>query len=305
MTKRDGLVFEMSCPLCELSGVSLMTHPIILSYVQVEPLLLAKQKGLQSIEISPDLGLTMATVMLSAEGVVFPSAEQVTWQHIEKIKKSQTNCFVVEESQIRPVQVFSEYTNRMCSLLPTKRTPSMLIAGFTMHRIVDIDPMEDTLKKVATLAPIVGRVLDTATGLGYTAIEAAKTAEQVVTIELDPGAQEIAQLNPWSRALFDNPKISQIMGDAFEIVPTFEDNSFSRILHDPPVFSLAGELYSGAFYRQLFRILQRGGRLFHYIGDLNSKSSGTIAKGVIRRLQEAGFTRVVRRPEAFGVVAYK
>ncbi len=282
-----------------------MTHPIILSYVQVEPLLLAKQKGLQSIEISPDLGLTMATVMLSAEGVVFPSAEQVTWQHIEKIKKSQTNCFVVEESQIRPVQVFSEYTNRMCSLLPTKRTPSMLIAGFTMHRIVDIDPMEDTLKKVATLAPIVGRVLDTATGLGYTAIEAAKTAEQAVTIELDPGAQEIAQLNPWSRALFDNPKISQIMGDAFEIVPTFEDNSFSRILHDPPVFSLAGELYSGAFYRQLFRILQRGGRLFHYIGDLNSKSSGTIAKGVIRRLQEAGFTRVVRRPEAFGVVAYK
>ena len=282
-----------------------MTHPIILSYVQVEPLLLAKQKGLQSIEISPDLGLTMATVMLSAEGVVFPSAEQVTWQHIEKIKKSQTNCFVVEESQIRPVQVFSEYTNRMCSLLPTKRTPSMLIAGFTMHRIVDIDPMEDTLKKVATLVPIVGRVLDTATGLGYTAIEAAKTAEQVVTIELDPGAQEIAQLNPWSRALFDNPKISQIMGDAFEIVPTFEDNSFSRILHDPPVFSLAGELYSGAFYRQLFRILQRGGRLFHYIGDLNSKSSGTIAKGVIRRLQEAGFTRVVRRPEAFGVVAYK
>ena len=282
-----------------------MTHPIILSYVQVEPLLLAKQKGLQSIEISPDLGLTMATVMLSAEGLVFPSGEQVTWQQIEKIKKSQTNCFVVEESQIRPVQVFSEYTNRMCSLLPTKRTPSMLIAGFTMHRIVDIDPMEDTLKKMATLAPIVGRVLDTATGLGYTAIEAAKTAEQVVTIELDPGAQEIARLNPWSRALFDNPKISQIMGDAFEIFPTFEDNSFSRILHDPPVFSLAGELYSGAFYHQLFRILQRGGRLFHYIGDLNSKSSGTVAKGVIRRLQEAGFTRVVRRPEAFGVVAYK
>jgi uncharacterized protein len=282
-----------------------MTYPVVLSYVQIEPLLLAKQKGLQSIEVSPDLGLTVATAMLSTEGVVFPSGEQLTWQQIEKIKKSQTNCFVVDEDQIRPVQVFSQYTNRMCSLLPTRRTPSMLIAGFTMHRIVDIDPMEDTLKKVATLAPIVGRVLDTATGLGYTAIEAAKTAEQVVTIELDPGAQEIARLNPWSRALFNNPKISQIMGDAFEVVPTFEDNSFSRILHDPPVFSLAGELYAGTFYQQLFRILQRGGRLFHYIGDLNSKSSGTVARGVIRRLQEAGFTRVVRRPEAFGVVAYK
>ncbi len=165
--------------------------------------------------------------------------------------------------------------------------------------------MQDTLKKIATIAPVVGRVLDTATGLGYTAIEAAKTAEQVITIELDPGAQEIARLNPWSRDLFNNPKIKQMMGDAFEVVPTFDDSSFERIIHDPPVFSLAGELYSGAFYQQLYRVLKRGGRLFHYIGNLESKSSGTVTKGALKRLQEAGFTRVVRRPEAFGVVAYK
>jgi predicted methyltransferase len=95
------------------------------------------------------------------------------------------------------------------------------------------------------------------------------------------------------------------MGDAFEVVATFEDKSFSRIIHDPPVFSLAGELYSGVFYQQLFRVLKRGGRLFHYIGDLKSKSSGTITRGVLRRLQETGFSRVVQRPEAFGVVAYK
>ncbi len=181
----------------------------------------------------------------------------------------------------------------------------MLIAGFTMHRIVDTDPMADTLKKIATITPITGRVLDTATGLGYTAIEAAKTAEEVITIELDRGANEIARLNPWSRALFDNPRIKQIMGDAFEVVPTFADESFSRIIHDPPVFSLAGELYSGVFYAQLFRILKRGGRLFHYIGDLNSKSSGTVTRGVLKRLGEAGFTRIVRHPEAYGVVAYR
>src|SRR5207248_8881845 len=77
------------------------------------------------------------------------------------------------------------------------------------------------------------------------------------------------------------------------------------IFHDPPVFSLAGELYSGVFYQQLFRVLKRGGRLFHYIGNLNSKSSGTVIRGVLRRLQEAGFSRVVQRPEAFGVVAHK
>ncbi len=283
-----------------------MSYPTVLSYVQAETLLMAKRQGQVSVEVSPDLGISMVTVQVSQEGVLFPSGERINWQQVEKIKKSDMNCFVLEpDGDIRPVQVFSEATNRMCSLLPTKRTPSMLIAGFTMHRIVDIDPMQDTLKKIATLTPITGRVLDTATGLGYTAIEAAKTAEQVVTIELDPGAQEIARLNPWSRGLFHNPKIQQIMGDAYEVVPTFEDNTFSAILHDPPVFSLAGELYSGAFYRELYRILKRGGKLFHYIGNLDSKSSGTVVRGALRRLQESGFTRVVKRPEAFGVVAYK
>lgn len=282
-----------------------MKEPIVLSFVQAEQLLAARQRGEQSIAVSPDLGRSTITATLSSGGLFFPGGERLSWHDVEKIKKSHANCFVVEDESIKAIKVFSEYTNRVCSLMPTRGIPSMLIAGFTMHRIVDIDPMEDTLKKVATIAPIMGHVLDTATGLGYTAIEAARTAQHVVTIELDPGAQQIARLNPWSRELFDNPKIEQIMGDAFEIVLTFEDASFDRIMHDPPVFSLAGELYSGAFYRQLFRVLKKGGRLFHYIGDLNSKSSGTVSKGVLRRLQEAGFTRVVRRPEAYGVVAYK
>jgi uncharacterized protein len=283
-----------------------MSYPLVLSYIQAEILLAARQQGKPSVEVSPDLGISMVTVKLSNEGVEFAEGERVSWRDIEKIKKATVNCFGVEEDgSVRAIQVFSEETNRMCSLLATKRTPSMLIAGFTMHRIVDIDPMQDTLKKIATIAPISGRVLDTATGLGYTAIEAAKTAEQVITIELDPGAQEIARQNPWSRDLFNSLKIQQMMGDAFEIVPTFEDNSFERIIHDPPVFSLAGELYSGVFYQQLYRVLKRGGRLFHYIGNLESKSSGTVTRGALKRLQEAGFTRVVRRPEAFGVVAYK
>jgi predicted methyltransferase len=282
-----------------------MKQPIVLSYVQLEPLLLARQRGEQSVTISADLGKSTITAAITPTGLTFPSGERLSWLNIEKIKKSHANCFVIEDESIKSIQVFSEHTNRVCSLLPTKGVPSMLIAGFTMHRIIDTDPMQDTLQKVATIAPIIGTVLDTATGLGYTAIEAARTAQHVVTIELDPGAQQIASLNPWSQELFHNPKIEQVMGDAFEVVPTFADAYFDRIIHDPPVLSLAGELYSGVFYQQLFRILKRGGRLFHYIGDLNSKSSGTVSKGVVRRLQEAGFTRVVRKSEAYGVVAYK
>ena len=282
-----------------------MTQPIVLSYIQAEPLLKAKQQGITFVEISPDLGLTKIIVSLTPEGIAFPNGEHLDWRSIEKISKSKVNCFILEDNTIRPIQVFSEYTNRVCSLMPTKGAPSMLIAGFVMHRIKDVDPMQDTLRKIAAISPIVGRVLDTATGLGYTAIEAAKTADEVVTIELDPGAQQIARLNPWSQALFHTPKIRQIMGDAYEVVQTFEDGNFSRIIHDPPTFSLAGELYSGVFYQQLFRVLKRGGRLYHYIGDPNSKASGGVTKGALKRLKEAGFTRVVRKPEAYGVVAYK
>jgi len=200
-----------------------MKQPIVLSYVQVEPLFKARQRGQTTVEISPDLGLTSVKVTLTPEGVAFLTGERLDWRSIEKISKSEVNCFILEENTIRPIQVFSEYTNRVCSLMPTRGAPSMLIAGFVMHRIKDIDPMQDTRRKIAAISPIVGRVLDTATGLGYTAIEASKTADEVITIELDPGVQEIARLNPWSQALLHNPKIQQLMGDAYEVVQTFED----------------------------------------------------------------------------------
>src|SRR5205823_5246081 len=139
--------------------------------------------------------------------------------------------------------------------------------------IVGIDPSEDTRRKIAAAGPPRGRVLDTCTGLGYTAIAAARTADNVVTVELDPTALEIARLNPWSRGLFDNPRITQVLGDSGERVGEFPDGSFSLVMHDPPTFSLAGDLYAGAFYRQLFRVLAPGGRLFHYIGQVEGKKS--------------------------------
>jgi predicted methyltransferase len=132
-----------------------------------------------------------------------------------------------------------------------------------------------------------------------------RTAQHVITIELDPAAQEIARQNPWSRELFNNPKIEQHIGDSFEIVPTFHDNSFDRILHDPPTMSLAGDLYSLEFYEELYRLLKRGGKLFHYIGDPESKFGAGITRGVVERLKQAGFSRITKRAEAFGVLAQK
>jgi len=278
---------------------------IVLSCVQVEGVLEARRAGKAWATVSLDLGLTTAEVTIESNGVRLPDGQTLTWKQLKKIEKSKRGCFIIEDSTPRKIQFFSEAANRLYSLMPTAGAPTMLLSGVAMHRIKGIDPHQDTLQKIKTIAPIVGRVLDTATGLGYTAIEAAKTAEQVTTIEIEPSALEVARLNPWSRALFENPKIIQIVGDSFDEIGKLEDETFARIIHDPPAFSLAGDLYSSAFYRQLFRVLQRGGRLFHYIGDLESKSGRAVSRGAMRRLREAGFSRVARRPKAFGLVAYK
>ena len=278
---------------------------IVLSHVEAKNILNARKAGHASVAVSLDLGMSTAEVAIEPVGVRLPDKQVLTWRHLEKIRSSERGCFLIEDNTPDKIQVFSEATNRLYSLMPTEAAPTMLVSGIPMHRVKGIDPYRDTLRKIKAIAPVVGRVLDTATGLGYTAIEAARTAEHVVTIEIEPAALEVARLNPWSQPLFANPRITQIVGDTIEEIEGFEDGTFARIIHDPPAFNLAGDLYSGAFYRQLFRVLRRGGRLFHYVGDLESKSGRTVARGAARRLQQAGFSRVVRRPRAFGLVAYK
>jgi predicted methyltransferase len=278
---------------------------IVLSHFQALPLLEAREAGDRSVEAALDLGRTAAEVVIEGEAVRFPDGQTLSWSVIEQIKASENSCFSVEDNKARKIQVFSELTNRLYSLMPTEAAPTMLISGVPMHRVKGTDPSRDTLEKIKTVRPVLGTVLDTATGLGYTAIEAAKTADHVLTIELDPAALEIARLNPWSQELFGNPRIAQCFGDSYDVVEGLADASFTRVVHDPPAFGLAGHLYSGDFYTELHRVLQSGGRLFHYIGNPESKSGRRVTRGVMRRLQEAGFRRVARRARAFGVVAYK
>jgi predicted methyltransferase len=282
-----------------------MSSPIVLSHFQVRPLLRARQEGQPSALTSLDLGLSRVDLPLEPDRVVLPGGEWLSWDGIEEIGQNTSTCFLVEDGSPVKIQRFSELLNRFYSLMPTAGAPTLLISGIPMHRIKDITPDQDTLNKIRAVAPLMGQVLDTATGLGYTAIEAARTADSVVTIELDATVLEVARLNPWSRQLFESSRIQQIVGDSFDVVQTFEERAFSRIVHDPPTFSLAGELYSGECYGHLFRVLKHRGRMFHYVGDLDSRSGRNTARGVVRRLQEAGFQRVVRKPGAFGLVAYK
>ncbi|HZD10473.1 MAG TPA: spermine synthase [Candidatus Binatia bacterium] len=279
--------------------------PPILSHYQAKTLLQARAEGLARITTSLTLGLTEVEVGIAKEGVEPPGIDLIAWNAVEEIAANDSVCFVVEQGQIHKIQFFSETLNRAYTLYPTTSAPTMLVSGVPMHRIKGTDPHQDTLAKIKTIAPLGGHVLDTAMGLGYTAIEAAKAAESVTTIELDPTVVEVCRLNPWSQNLFDNPKIARQIGDAFDVIEMLPDAAYQRVIHDPPMFSLAGHLYGEDFYRELYRVLSSRGRLFHYIGDLQSRSGAGVARGVRQRLVAAGFKRVVDRPHAFGLVTYK
>lgn len=279
--------------------------PPILSIHQAQQLLQAREQGVTETAVSLDLNRTSSPVTLCAQGVLLPDGQMLAWTQIAEISANELSCYLIQDGAISKIQRYSDAFGRYYSLMPTTSAPTMLISGIPMHRIKGTDPYQDTLRKIKAAAPVTGAVLDTTMGLGYTAIQAAQTAVSVTTIELDPAVVEICRLNPWSQALFTDPRITRLLGDTANLVETFGDGQFARILHDPPTFSLAGHLYGAAFYRQLYRILKPQGRLFHYVGDPQSKSGRSVTRGVVRRLQEAGFARVRPAPAAFGVVAYK
>ena len=284
------------------SPTSERRFPPLLTSAVAQQLLDAMCSGASTAVVSLDLGVTEEHVALDAATVSIGDAS-LSRTTLAEILAAPNQCFEWAAGVWRPLSVFSETTGWVRTLRPTADAPTTVVAGFPMHRIVGTTPLADAQAKVRALGRPRGRVLDTATGLGYTAIELARTASEVVTIELDAAALELAQRNPWSAPLFDTPSIRMLTGDATEVVHTFADREFAAVLHDPPTPQLGGKLYSSAFYADLRRILRPGGRLFHYVGDPTSGRAGRATAGVARRLTDAGFVEVRRDKTAFGVVA--
>lgn len=294
--------------------------------MQARPLLAARDRGEETCAASADLGRTTTTARLTKDGVAFaarpdarepgdaaatteaaagqPREPPIAWSVIETVADEEKGCYEVHGEHLERIQVMSAHSGRLASLWPTEGPPALLLSGTLMHRIKGVDPGQDTQAKLAPLKRLAGtRLLDTATGLGYTAIGAAQAGAQVTTVEWDPAVVEVQRRNPWSAELFTHESIDRREGDIAEIIGTFGEHTFDRVLHDPPAFELAGDLYGLAFYRQLWGVLAPGGRLFHYIGNPDSPSGARVTNGVRRRLQEAGFRDVRREPVAFGVSA--
>jgi hypothetical protein len=205
------------------------------------------------------------------------------------------------------LQFYSDKTRRFYQLLPTKTIPTIRISGVPMHRFAKIDPLTDTLLKIKAARPK-GVVLDSCMGLGYTAIYSAKqkSVEKVFTFEKDENVLEVAKNNSASSELFTNKKIILENKDVRDAIIKFEDNFFDSIIHDPPTFPIAPELYSENFYKELFRVLKNDGRLWHYCPNPGKlKGKGEAFKNSIKnKLSNAGF-KAVYDEDSLGFICRK
>jgi predicted methyltransferase len=188
-------------------------------------------------------------------------------------------------------QPVSRFTTSLIKLVPTEwGAPTFEIDGIKMLPSAKVSPYADAATKVGWIQPRGKVVLDTCGGLGYFAAWCLQgAAAEVLSYEKNPDVIWLRSLNPWSPRTGAPLQLTQ--GDVCSEIIGLADGSVDAILHDPPRFGIAGELYSQDFYRQLARVLRRKGRLFHYTGTPNKLTSGRdVPNEVAGRLRQAGFT---------------
>ncbi|MGH8211361.1 MAG: class I SAM-dependent methyltransferase [Steroidobacteraceae bacterium] len=200
-------------------------------------------------------------------------------------------------------QPAARFTTSLIKLVPTEwGPPTFEIDGIKMLPTAKVSPYADAELKVGWVRPRGKVILDTCGGLGYFASWCLQgAATEVLSYEKNPDVLWLRGLNPWSPEPSGALKLTQ--GDVAEQIITLPDNSVDAVLHDPPRFGIAGELYSQAFYAQLSRVLTGKGRLFHYTGTPNKLTSARDVPGeVVTRLRRAGFAA---EPQGDGVLAMK
>lgn len=196
-------------------------------------------------------------------------------------------------------------------LRPFNGVPILEIDGLRMQLVKDFKSPLDYAKEVVKGLKIPAKgsfhVLDTCMGLGYTAMEAArkKSVESVITCELSGAVISLAQWNPLGEPLFKDSRIVMMRGSSAEIIKDIDDGTFDFVIHDPPRFSHAPELYSDEFYRELHRACRKGARIFHYVGSVGKQKCRRIEAEVEKRLRAAGFRDIKYSARLQGLFAAK
>lgn len=257
----------------------------------------AARAGEAMVECSLDLDRSTVKVALDLAGW--------TWQDQKfpylEVCKDRTIYYWADES-FQPVVRF---TTSLIKLIPTQwGAPTFEIDGIQMLPTAKISPFADAEYKVGLIQPYGKVILDTCGGLGYFAAWCLQgQAKQVLSYEKNPSVIWLRELNPWSPLPQADAALCLTLGDINAHIVALPNAAVDAILHDPPRFGIAGELYSQVFYDHLARVLKRRGKLFHYTGTPNKLTSGRdVPNEVAQRLRRAGFITDLKSD---GVLAVK
>ena len=248
-------------------------------------LLAARERGEARWAGSLDLGRTQGEALLEDEGWRWHG---IAYPYPGKLKDR--TLYWWDDEDFAPV---SRYAGSLIKLAPTEwGVPTFEIDGIKMLPTSRESPLDDAQRKVALVEPRGKVVLDTCGGLGYfAACCLAAGAARIRSFEKNEDVLWLRSLNPWSPdpdAPEHGGRLELAHADVSHAIRDVPDASIDAVLHDPPRFGIAGELYSQAFYEQLARVLRRGGRLFHYTGSPNRLTSGRDVPGeVAKRLEKA------------------
>jgi predicted methyltransferase len=252
-----------------------------------ESLRAARRSGEAAVECSLDLDRTRTRVELNGAGWTLGGR---AYPFLDECKER--SIYHWTGGRFEPLARFS---GSLIKLVPTQwGTPTFEIDGIKMLVSERISPWADAERKVALIRPRGKVVLDTCGGLGYFAAWClAERSAHVLSYEKNPDVIWLRSFNPWSP---DNIERRAVAGmtlthaDVTERIAGHASGSVDAVLHDPPRFGIAGELYSQVFYDELARVLRHRGQLFHYTGAPNKHSGGRdLPNEVASRLKRSGF----------------
>jgi uncharacterized protein len=248
----------------------------------LESLLLARREGVATINCSLDLQRSTTKVEIHAT--------EWLWQELKfpyPDKLNERTIYFWNGESFQPV---SRFGGSLIKLVPTQwGAPTFEIDGIKMLPTAKLSPFADAGNKVNLIQPRGKVILDCCAGLGYFAAWCKSGgARHILSFEKNPDVLWLRTLNPWSPV--PDATLSLNLADITQAVLELPNEAVDAVLHDPPRFGIAGELYSQSFYLQLARVLKPGGLIFHYTGSPNKVSSGRdLGREVTQRLLTAGF----------------
>jgi len=264
-----------------LPGMQSTLAPL-LTLAEHSTLLAARDAGAVAARCSLNLGRSVVHVEIHAEGWTLAG---VRYPYLANCRAR--TIYFWDGGAFLPAARFS---NSLIKLVPTEwGAPTFEIDGIKMLPTSRLSPYEDAKLKVALIEPRGKVIVDTCGGLGYFAAWCITSgAAQILSYEKNPDVLWLRGLNPWSPIECSTLTLRQ--ADVTAVLPGLAARSVDAILHDPPRFGIAGELYSRDFYLQMARVLKPGGRLFHYTGSPNKLTSGrNLGREVLGRLHAVGF----------------